>query len=573
MDRGQATATRRAHRPQARSWLDLSRRQLLVSGSAVALSACWPQPPSPSPPGGGRALVDVHCHLFNASDLSAEKFIRITFFRLYDDDSLGPIFQMLRDAFVDEIVELFMALIGASRAPTAAQEIAVLTGAMPSDPDHQDPAMADAAMVRGLQLYLTRQPRLLLAPGGGGGVRGAVLRAGGVNPGERFAPLAAPDAQRIAARAYTSDTVIGRYLRWFSMFTLYRSTLADRLQRLHADQQFTPHLLCPAMVDYAHWLENEEPDSPLRDQVEVMSLVGRRLNGPLVHGYVAFDPLRQALYRPGGADPEPMGIVRDAIGQFGFLGVKLYPPMGFRASGNPDDPAQYQPSVAAALGAEPGKQLNDALCALYQWCEDEEVSILAHAQDSNAAGDGFGMRADPVYWAPVVSRHRRLRLCLAHFGGFDSFADQSAPHSGDPAKEQTWEWAFGQLVQNNPGAPIYRDVSYLHEVWKDDQQHRRDRADKFMAFIKAFDPKCEHLMFGTDWIMLASEQQVATYSEDVLKFFKSDCKLDDASIDNIFIQNALRFLGLTAAGKARARLEAYYNKYNLPFSRVPIAAS
>jgi hypothetical protein len=60
-----------------------------------------------------------------------------------------------------------------------------------------------------------------------------------------------------------------------------------------------------------------------------------------VHGFVGFDPLRQALYdhhqRKGG-DKDPMAVVRRAIEVHqilvgnstkttgGFIGVKLYPP-------------------------------------------------------------------------------------------------------------------------------------------------------------------------------------------------------------------------------------------------------
>src|SRR2546430_11832601 len=83
-----------------------------------------------------------------------------------------------------------------------------------------------------------------------------------------------------------------------------------------------------------------------------------------------FDPLRQALYdhhRRGPADVDPMAVVRRAIEVHqivvgdstkttgGLVGVKLYPPMGFRATDNrhlPDvsfnEPA-YLPSPDTGL--------------------------------------------------------------------------------------------------------------------------------------------------------------------------------------------------------------------------------
>jgi hypothetical protein len=63
---------------------------------------------------------------------------------------------------------------------------------------------------------------------------------------------------------------------------------------------------------------------------------------------VGFDPLRQALYdhRRSAGDWDPMAVVRRAIEvkqvlaggstktTGGFVGVKLYPPMGFQAIDN-----------------------------------------------------------------------------------------------------------------------------------------------------------------------------------------------------------------------------------------------
>src|SRR5262245_66397170 len=74
-----------------------------------------------------------------------------------------------------------------------------------------------------------------------------------------------------------------------------------------------------------------------------MARVACLKDGPRVHVFVGFDPLRQALYdhhqRKGG-DKDPMAVVRRAIEVHqilvgnstkttgGFIGVKLYPPMG-----------------------------------------------------------------------------------------------------------------------------------------------------------------------------------------------------------------------------------------------------
>ena len=80
-----------------------------------------------------------------------------------------------------------------------------------------------------------------------------------------------------------------------------------------------------------------------------MARIACRRDGPRVHGFVGFDPLRQALYdyhQRKPTDKDPMAVVRRAIEVArisdststkttgGFVGVKLYPPMGFRAIDN-----------------------------------------------------------------------------------------------------------------------------------------------------------------------------------------------------------------------------------------------
>jgi hypothetical protein len=104
-------------------------------------------------------------------------------------------------------------------------------------------------------------------------------------------------------------------------------------------------LMTPAIVDFSKWLEDEDQLS-IEAQVDVMARIACRRDGPRVHGFVGFDPLRQALYdhhQRKPTDKDPMAVVRGAIevarildGTLtkttgGFVGVKLYPPMGFRA--------------------------------------------------------------------------------------------------------------------------------------------------------------------------------------------------------------------------------------------------
>ena len=102
----------------------------------------------------------------------------------------------------------------------------------------------------------------------------------------------------------------------------------------------------------------------LAQQTLVMARIARRKidDGPRVHGFIGFDPLRKALYDRGkhkADESDPLAIVRTAIevnevpadgsatASGGFIGVKLYPPMGFQASGNAPQLQNFAISCAA----------------------------------------------------------------------------------------------------------------------------------------------------------------------------------------------------------------------------------
>src|SRR5262245_1445775 len=160
----------------------------------------------------------------------------------------------------------------------------------------------------------------------------------------------------MADELYSRDDLLGRYIRWALLYTRHRYELAEELDQLHGKvgQKSRIVLMTPAIVDFSKWLEDEDQLS-IEEQVDVMTRAACRRDGPRVHGFVGSAPLRQALYdyhRRKAGDKDPRAVVRRAIEVHqtrvgnstkttgGFVGVKLYPPMGFQAIGNkhlPDD--------------------------------------------------------------------------------------------------------------------------------------------------------------------------------------------------------------------------------------------
>jgi predicted TIM-barrel fold metal-dependent hydrolase len=467
------------------------------------------------------------------------------------------------------LIQLFLWIMGQARAPAADTELDGLQrGQRPQSVSNSRNASQDA-VADAVATYYARDAAASVDGDGHSRVKTAIFEAAGM--GDKAMSLDPPTRKesREAAKAAMASTFdIGRYLRWFALFTRYRQSLALQLQARYEADGFSSVLLCPAMIDYDSWIGERVTRSPLRSQIYVMGAIATAPNGPAVHGYVAYDPLRQVKFdRNIERRENPLGLVRQALTEYGFLGVKLYPPMGFRASGNEEKPAQRYPEpVDALLHGRVGADLNLALEKLYDLCSELNAPILAHAGASNGAGPGYEQRADPAYWLPVFAKYPRLHVCLAHFGGFDTV---SAARAGRPLPQSSWDWVFGDYIRENPQAPVYADISYFAEIVGKTDVELKAYADLLRSFLAANDPECRHLVFGSDWIMLGLDASDRSYAARVHHFFKSHCGFDDAMLRRLFFENGVRYLGLNPGGGSRQRLQEFYRENGMSLARLP----
>ena len=537
-------------------------------------------------------IIDVHCHLFNGSDLPTVRFIKIVILHHYPKQGIRTLDVRDADA-LDGLIALFSAIVGRTRAPAAAKEIAVLKGQAPAAALNRDAPANEAAVIDATAEFLALNQFAVAGDVSSNAlrtVRNALVSAatgvaGAAVSGEG---LSSSDARAIAEKAYRSNADLGTVLRWFALFTRYRYVLSEQLQADHARQGFPPLLLCPAAIDYDRWLGENVDASPLPLQVDVMGELARRPKGPAVHGYVAFDPLRQAYFAAGKfTEFDPLGLVQRAIRAEGFLGVKLYPPMGFKPIGNATAPCQLYPKwplddlEAAALDdprtaacrPRPANgsvtlagRIDRAMSDLFDLCLREEGCIITHASESNQSGEQYAKRADPAHWVPVFDRWPRLRVCLAHFGHFQH--ESAAAPAGATLPEASWEWTLGRYLKRSPDAPVFADISYLNEVAGADAATQRPYAQLFRRWLDEFDPQCRHLVFGTDWTMLGLDRSYQSYTKSVYEFFRDAVKLTPSQLEQLFSGNAGRFLGLREGDAARKRLLGFYDRYELPRSRL-----
>ena len=364
---------------------------------------------------------------------------------------------------------------------------------------------------------------------------------------------------------------VSRYLKWGLRLTRYRSELVDELSRVHDGKA---RLVTPALIDYSHWLDDKH-DVKLAQQVAVMARIARRPGHTRVHGFAPFDPLREAIYRvaPQPEAEEPLALVKRAVGENGFVGVKLYPPMGFKPIGN----------IRFAVGEFPkhirdtfkkkniGGELDHVLTDLFTWCAAEQVPILAHASDSNGSAPGYSARANPDYWAAVVDLFPTLRLSLAHFGDFD----EAFPNARRPNPQQlvdTWEWKMAKLISAYPNSLIFADMSYFRAAMlAADNQVRRKVVQLFKDTLKAFPLLAKRLMFGSDWVMLGQEERFGGLGDDGRYVDRVDDLLREVALaqgdrEAIMFANPSIYLGLDkaqATGGNRVRLRKFYADHNL----------
>jgi predicted TIM-barrel fold metal-dependent hydrolase len=544
----------------------LARRDVLKGLAAASASfpaACTGSLPGPSP--FRNRLIDAHCHVFNATDLPAARFIRYIFLSQPPEQGTERALAVEDPDFIDGLIALFIALTAGS-APTAREEIEVFDGRRDPDPRIRNAVAAQETAIERTAAFLAQGAAPARASvRGEDAVRAAILDAGGMPAEGRLAPPSTEDMTIAARRAFASPSDIGVYLRWFSLYSRYRHDLADQLAGDHDRQGFKSVLLPPAMVDFSRWL-GEEPTSPLRDQVEAMARLSLRPSGPAVHGFVAYDPLREVYFRRGLGEPEsPLALVREAVTEHGFVGAKIYPPMGFRPSGNGGQ--TYPERVLRDLDRRVSADLNAALDEFYALCAGLGAPILAHAAETNGPNRDYMRRADPHYWIPVFRRFPELRVCLAHFGSF-AYASQSAP-TGAELPESSWEWTFGRYIAEKPDAPVYADLGYFDEVLDADEATRARFAGRLTEFIARFDPNVRHLVFGTDWNLLGRERSYPTYTTQVVDFLENDCRLSAMAVQRILVENAATFMGLREGQPTRERLLAFYARHSLRASRLP----
>jgi predicted TIM-barrel fold metal-dependent hydrolase len=287
-------------------------------------------------------------------------------------------------------------------------------------------------------------------------------------------------------------------------------------------------LATPLMMDLEPACLNVKPEVPYRYQILLVSRIAARHPGRLMP-FIMVDPRRPAAF----------DLTRTALEEMGFLGVKLYPPLGYHP-----DPASFANE----------REVNRELARLYEYCEALEVPITTHCSRGGAYGEELVRcrRAahefcQPSSWEGVLRKHRRLRLNFAHFG-----SREGEPGSGtflSRYDEDSWCSAILRLMSEYEN--VYADLAY-----HDDALRGKSCNAYFCNLEETLnDPLVERrVLFGTDWLMTRHTWTEGQYVRAFMKLRK-ECR------DRVVFENPLDFL--FPGRKMPGRLTRFYGSNGL----------
>ena len=298
----------------------------------------------------------------------------------------------------------------------------------------------------------------------------------------------------------SSPAVRSGYFSFLEVMTRRNREIALELK----DRQYPDvDLFVHHMMDMERAYDSK-PVVSFEEQIHRMTKLDRSFDGNFVH-FVAFDPFR----RDDSLESVKRGLAAGAIG------VKFYPPSGFRASGNtlPNDPgipsilkpgarmrwlSRYKDLTSARLD-----DLNDKLFA---YCELNDIPIFTHCTPKGfEADEDYGKMADPAFWAPVLEKYKKLRLCFGHSGGHAFWFPQAAAD----AEEVRFGRMVADLCLKHPN--VYCEVGYLEQILKPGDRELfknrlKEQIDRPSTAPTGSWKLGNKIMYGSDWHMIHKEK-------------------------------------------------------------------
>ena len=228
--------------------------------------------------------------------------------------------------------------------------------------------------------------------------------------------------------------------------------------------------------------------------------------------------------------PNHLKLLKEAVTRRGFVGVKLYPSLGYEIDG-------------------------PEMRRVYEYCKRMDLPVLLHCGHG-----GFYRREEfidycnPEHWIDVLSGDlAELRVCFAHFGGWESLG---RPGGLDPG---TWGATILDLMSDR--ANVYTDLAYHTGM----MANRADEQRYFtrLAELLEDDHLQRRILFGTDSWLLRLDMTDTVY----WRYFRAHMSGED--FEKIAALAPKLFVGFpeTEDGEMQPNLRRYVDYFDARRSR------
>lgn len=331
------------------------------------------------------------------------------------------------------------------------------------------------------------------------------------------------------------------YFKWFAFMQSSEHAMLKRLDEIDSPGiRLFVHQLLDTDNFFTDSLDIEYPTFfSYEVQIKKFEQLNKQFPNKLA-GMVGFNPTKA----------NSLDIVKKAINDQGFVGIKFYPPLGYHAF---DDNPTYKERITALL----------------DYCIEKDVPLFSHCNKGGfeAHPKRSGHNSNPMFWKNVLEQpeYRNLRLCLAHAGGVEGWftkeeadeqikVDEITDIAYDPDEDQkNWNSSYAKIVYKLcvDHINVYCDAAYLDEITDDHERDNfRDRLVKLFATEEKFIKK---IIYGSDWHMLFQEGKNEHYFHDYQQLF-TDAQLI-AHRDDFFENNAMRYLKMSHPHMLQAEAE------------------
>lgn len=354
-----------------------------------------------------------------------------------------------------------------------------------------------------------------------------------------------------------------QFFVWAATFLNYHFQLAEDLAKLFGDPNAL-QIMAPSIADFGPWPEpwwysGDLLTTPYQqaDLIQKISLI--QPQGRLLVGYVGYDPWHHLLDIQKNIHPNAFEVVQIAIERMGFVGVKVYPPMGYQPLNNyqlDTDTSNFPDALVRLCNGHPGRELDKVLKQLYQYCNNNQLAVQTHCANTIGSRPDYAKRSEPKLWLDVLSSYRDLRLNLGHFGGiWDYWSD---PVCG-PNTSTNWPEEIADMVQRGAQPNLYTDVGDFSGVlnrWDAEKCSTRDILANLNLLFRSNSSLRSSVMYGSDWMLLDREPKYQRYYTAMRNTFTG--LLSSAELEGFLGLNAVKLLGLQQGHLTRRRFDQFF---------------